>query len=331
MRIEASVLEPESSLPDNSLASASDVEPTESPSASTPTPHHRSVMMREVLDALAPREGSVILDGTAGAGGHLAEIARRVGSSGLAIGLDRDPRMLELAERAVTGLPAKLAHASYAEAPDVLAEMGVERLDGVLLDLGLSSDQLAWEDRGFSFATDGPLDMRFDPRIKTTAADLVNRLPAEELANVIYEYGEERFSRRIARKIVETRRLRPILTTAQLADLVRRVVPRTKPHSKRGSIDPATRTFQALRIRVNQELDQLEEALAFLAELLKPGGRAVILSFHSLEDRMVKNAFRSDSRWKILTKKPLTAAPEEIDANPRARSAKLRAAERCAS
>ena len=239
--------------------------------------------------------------------------------------------MLELAERAVTGLPAKLAHASYAEAPDVLAEMGVERLDGVLLDLGLSSDQLAWEDRGFSFATDGPLDMRFDPRIKTTAADLVNRLPAEELANVIYEYGEERFSRRIARKIVETRRLRPILTTAQLADLVRRVVPRTKPHSKRGSIDPATRTFQALRIRVNQELDQLEEALAFLAELLKPGGRAVILSFHSLEDRMVKNAFRSDSRWKILTKKPLTAAPEEIDANPRARSAKLRAAERCAS
>jgi 16S rRNA (cytosine1402-N4)-methyltransferase len=288
---------------------------------------HQPVLLDEVLAWLAPREGSVILDGTAGGGGHTAALAARVGATGRVIGLDRDPAMLDLARAVVGGLPVALVHAPYAEMARVLTELGVDRVQGVLVDLGLSSDQLAWGRRGFSFAADGPLDMRFDPDAGgPTAADLVNRLSAEELANLIYEFGEERFSRRIARRVVEERRKAPIQTTGQLAELVRRSLPGRARH---GSIDPSTRVFQALRIAVNDELGQLDAALRVIPEVLAPGGRAAMISFHSLEDRRVKWAFKTDPRLTVLTKKPVTATAREQAVNPRARSAKLRVAERC--
>jgi 16S rRNA (cytosine1402-N4)-methyltransferase len=235
--------------------------------------------------------------------------------------------MLDLARGTVGDLPVTLVHAPYAEMARVLEELGIDRVQGVLLDLGLSSDQLAWEGRGFSFAVDGPLDMRFNPEAGGPgAADLVNRLSAEDLANLLFEFGEERFSRRIARRIVEARQKGPIRTTGQLADLVRRSVPGPARH---GPIDPSTRAFQALRIAVNDELGQLDAALRIIPDVLAPGGRAAIISFHSLEDRRVKWAFKSDPRLTVLTKKPVTATAREVAVNPRARSAKLRVAERC--
>jgi 16S rRNA (cytosine1402-N4)-methyltransferase len=285
---------------------------------------HRPVLLAEVLEWLAPREGAVIVDGTAGAGGHAAAIARRVGPGGRVIGLDRDPDMLALARAATGDLPVTLVHASYDDLDEVLARLGLPRVDGILLDLGLSSDQLAWSHRGFSFAADGPLDMRFDPDSDTTAADLVNRLPANELADLFYELGEERHSRRIARRIEEARRIEPIRTTGQLARIVRSGVP-----GKWGPIDPATRVFQALRIAVNGELERLDRALARLPDWLADAGRAAIISFHSLEDRRVKRAFRETPELRALTKKPIVASAEEVRHNPRARSAKLRVAERC--
>ena len=288
---------------------------------------HRPVLVEEVLAWLAPRDGAIIVDGTVGGGGHAAALARVVGPSGRVIGLDRDPAMLALAREVLHGLPATLIHAAYSEVRLVLDELKIDRVDGVLLDLGLSSDQLAWEFRGFSFAADGPLDMRFDANSEgPRAADLVNRLSADELAKLFWEFGEERFSRRIARRIVETRQMQPFRTTSQLADLVRRSVP---PRSRHGPIDPATRVFQALRIAVNDELDQLDAALAVIPEVLQVGGRIAVISFHSLEDRRVKWAFKKDPRLTVLTKKPLTATAQEVAVNPRARSAKLRVAERC--
>lgn len=288
---------------------------------------HQPVLLDEVLAWLAPRDGSILLDGTAGGGGHTAALAARVGPTGRVIGLDRDPAMLDLAREVVVGLPVTLVRAPYAEMVRVLEELGIDRVQGVLLDLGLSSDQLAWEGRGFSFAGDGPLDMRFHPDERVpTAADLVNRLPADELADLFYQFGEERYSRRIARRIVETRQSSPIRTTGQLAELVRRSLPGP---ARRGPIDPATRVFQALRIAVNDELGQLDAALRIIPEVLAPGGRAALISFHSLEDRRVKWAFKSDPRLTVLTKKPVTATARELAVNPRARSAKLRVAERC--
>jgi 16S rRNA (cytosine1402-N4)-methyltransferase len=289
---------------------------------------HRPVLLDEVVEWLAPREGSTLVDGTAGAGGHTAALARRVGASGRVIGFDRDPAMLELARAATGGLPVSLVHAPYSAMREGLAGLGIAAgtVDGVVLDLGLSSDQLAWRGRGFSFGSDGPLDMRFDPTSDLpTAAELLAELSAEELADAIYQFGEERFSRRIARRIVETRDAQPLETTGQLADLVRRCIPGKLRH---GPIDPATRVFQALRILVNDELGHLDAILAELPELLAPGGRAAIISFHSLEDRRVKWAFRGDDRWTVLTRKPVTATAEETAVNPRARSAKLRVAER---
>jgi 16S rRNA (cytosine1402-N4)-methyltransferase len=288
---------------------------------------HQPVLLDEVLAWLAPREGSVLLDGTVGGGGHAAALARRAGATGRVVALDRDPAMLDLAREVVGTLPVTLVRAPYAEMARVLEDLGIDRVQGVLLDLGLSSDQLAWEGRGFSFAADGPLDMRFDPAADgPTAADLVNRLSAEDLANLIFEFGEERFSRRIARRIVEERQKGPIRTTGQLADLVRRSLPGRARH---GPIDPSTRVFQALRIAVNDELGQLDAALRAIPEVLAPGGRAAVISFHSLEDRRVKWAFKSDPRLSVLTKKPVTATAREVAVNPRARSAKLRVAERC--
>ena len=223
------------------------------------------------------------------------------------------------------GLPATLVHASFAELPRVLADLGLEKVDGVLADLGICSDQLDDAARGFSFGRDGPLDMRMNKDEGEPTSDLIRRLDERDLADLIFEYGEERFSRRIAKRIVEARREGPIETTDQLAALVRRCVPRSP---RKPGIDPATRVFQALRIAVNGELSALERLLEALPKILRPGGRAVLISFHSLEDRRVKQAFADSTLWDRLTRKPVVASSREAHDNPRSRSAKLRAARR---
>lgn len=285
---------------------------------------HIPVLLNEVVQWLAPAPGKIFVDGTLGGGGHTAALANSVGPAGLVIATDLDPHALARCEVRLAGLPVKIASANFAEIPAVLAEVGVATVDGILLDLGLSSDQLADGERGFSFQADGPLDLRFDPERGESAADLLAHIGEQRLADIIFQYGEERYSRRIAKRIIETRRSTPIRTAGQLADLVRGCVPRS-PGLK---IDPATRTFQALRIAVNEELSSLEKALQELPNYLKPGGRLAIISFHSLEDRLVKNAFRGDDRLLILTKKPVVASAQEEIENPRSRSAKLRVAER---
>jgi 16S rRNA (cytosine1402-N4)-methyltransferase len=285
---------------------------------------HIPVLFDEVIEWLAPAPGKVFVDGTLGGGGHTAALAAAIGPTGLVVATDLDPHALARCEVRLAGLPVKVASANYAELPDVLAELGIGAVDGILLDLGLSSDQLADTERGFSFQADGPLDLRFDPARAESAADLLSHIGEQRLADIIYQYGEERHSRRIAKKIVEARRTAPIRTAGQLADLVRSCVPRT-PGLR---IDPATRTFQALRIAVNAELSSLESALASFPRLLKSRGRLAIISFHSLEDRLVKHAFRGDERLTVLTKKPITPSAHEEAQNPRARSAKLRVAER---
>jgi 16S rRNA (cytosine1402-N4)-methyltransferase len=282
-------------------------------------------MLAEVLTALSAAPDAIIVDGTVGGGGHALQLARRLQPPGHLFGFDRDPEMLAIAAATLQGLPVTLVHAPYSQVGDELTRRGVGPVDAFLLDLGLSSDQLSWAGRGFSYASPGPLDMRFDPDESLTAQEILNSHDAESLANLFYHYGEERYSRRIARRIVEYReQVGAIETTDQLASIVRRAIP-----GKRGKIDPATRVFQALRIAVNDEFTILDRTLAQLPIWLKPGGRAAIISFHSLEDRRVKYAFRDDDRLKALTKKPITASADEIRGNPRARSAKLRVAEKC--
>jgi 16S rRNA (cytosine1402-N4)-methyltransferase len=290
-----------------------------------PFPVHVPVMSDEVVHWLQPQPGGVFVDGTLGGGGHTRALAEQVGSSGRVIALDRDPAAVAAAESNLAGLPVEVVETNFADIPEILEQLEVAAVDGVLLDLGLSSDQLADPERGFSFSADGPLDLRFDPTTGESAARLVNRMNVEHLATLIYRYGEERYSRRIARAIERQRRKQPIESAAELAELVRRCVPSSRAGHR---IDPATRTFQALRIAVNDELKWLEVALKRIPECLKPGGRLVVISFHSLEDRRVKEAFRDDPRGQALTKKPLRPTPEEVDVNPRARSAKLRVAER---
>jgi len=287
-------------------------------------PRHIPVMRDEVVQWLALQEGQVVVDGTTGGGGHTRALAEVVGTSGLVIAMDRDPAAIASAEQNLAGMPVKLVQASYSELPDVLAEAGVEQVDGLVLDLGISSDQLADEQRGFSFDSQGPLDLRFDPDSGRPAWQLLEKLPEKDLADLIYRYGEERYSRRIARCVVERRGRESLRTAREVADLVRSCVPR----AKRGGIDRATRTFQALRIAVNEELQHLQRALEVFPDCLSPGGRAVVISFHSLEDRIVKRAFRGDPRYEVLTKKPVRPTAEEVQSNPRARSAKLRAAAR---
>ena len=277
------------------------------------------------------RRGGTYIDATVGLGGHSYEIAKRLGAPGHLIGLDKDPVALEHAERKfaqskLTGenFPkVTLLQCSFAEVGE---RFGRQFADGLLADLGVSSLQLDDATRGFSFQADGPLDMRMDPRSERTAEQVVNHLDERELADVIYEFGEERRSRRIARAIV---RSRPIRSTAHLADVISAAA---RPmNSEQRRIHPATRTFQALRIFVNRELDDLRALLKAAPQVLKPGGRVVVISFHSLEDRIVKDAFREAAKqgsMNLLTKKPLTASEEESDRNPRARSAKLRAAEK---
>jgi 16S rRNA (cytosine1402-N4)-methyltransferase len=289
-----------------------------------PSPRHIPVLAAEVLHWLDPQPGQTIVDCTVGGGGHSQLIAEKIQPGGRLIGVDQDPAMLDLARPRLAGLPVTLVHGAFDQIADVLAEQGITTVDGVLADLGVSSDQLDDPNRGLSFQQDAPLDMRMDPTRGETAAELLRRLPERDLADLIYQFGEERFSRRIARRIVAARESEPIETTGQLAELVRRAV-----HvSKRERIDPATRTFQALRIAVNDELGALDRLLAQLPDVVKPGGRAVIISFHSLEDRRVKQAFRNPAVWQVLTKKPVTAGEDEERANPRSRSAKLRAATR---
>jgi 16S rRNA (cytosine1402-N4)-methyltransferase len=301
-----------------------------------PAAGHDPVLLDETLELLNPRPGQTILDCTLGRGGHSSHIAQRLCGSGLLIGIDADPRNLEFASQRVQSAapqtPARFFHANFAELDDVLREVGVERVDGILADLGLSTNQLFDEQYGLSFAQPMPLDMRIDPRIRKTAADFVNELREEDLANVLYELAQERYSRRIARKIAEARRVSPILTTDRLADLVRSAIPKTRGGASHvEKIDPATRTFMALRMAVNREVENLAALLERAPQRLKPGGRLVVISFHSTEDRLVKQAFRSAEQTgllAILTKKPLTPADQELARNPRSRSAKLRAAEK---
>ena len=285
---------------------------------------HIPVMADQVIEFLRPEPGQTLVDGTLGGGGHTKLLAELVQPGGMVIALDRDADAVAAAEQSLRELPVRPVHANYSDLPEVLADEGIETVDGILLDIGLSSDQLADDERGFSYQSEGELDMRFDTTRGEPAWRLLERLRAEPLADLIYEFGEERFSRRIARRIVEQRREKPIRTAAELADLVRRCVPRSRGHK----IDPATRTFQALRIAVNEELKWLEVALRRLPDCLKPGGRLAVISFHSLEDRRVKEAFRDDDRLQVITRRPARATDDEIAANSRARSAKLRVAER---
>ena len=291
---------------------------------------HVPVLLEETLEYLNVRPGGVVVDATLGLGGHSAAIARKLGGTGKLICFDRDPEAMAKAQARLNALAEELD----SEMPEVryvpraFSEIAEEiepgTLDGLLADFGVSSLQLDEAHRGFSFRTDGPLDMRMDPRSELTAQQVVNQADEEDLANLIYEFGEERRSRRIARAIV---RARPITTTAELA----RIVSAEAPPIKGEKIHPATRTFQALRIRVNDELGEIQSLLKSAGSLLKPGGRLVLISFHSLEDRLVKDAFKDAARagvLEVLTKKPAVAKEQESLRNPRSRSAKLRAAEK---
>jgi len=296
-------------------------------------PQHVPVLLEEVLDLLQVRRGGTYADATLGLAGHSSAIARRLGPEGLLIGFDRDPQAMELATARLDALREELG----SEMPQVrliprafssaAEELEPASLDGLLADFGVSSMQLDQAHRGFSFRMDAPLDMRMDTRSGETAEQVVNQADEEDLANLIYEFGEERRSRRIARAIV---RARPIRTTAELA----RVISAAAPAMKQDKIHPATRTFQALRIRVNDELGEIRSLLESAPSLLKFGGRLAVISFHSLEDRLAKDALKEGAErgvWNVITRKPVIAGEVEVDRNPRSRSAKLRVAERVKS
>ena len=301
-------------------------------------PQHVPVLLEESLNFLNVRTGGVVVDCTLGFGGHAVGIARRLGGSGRLICFDRDEQAMELARARLAGLASELGGemptVEYVGRPfsEIAEVVSPGTLDGLLADFGVSSMQLDEAHRGFSFRSDGPLDMRMDTRKGLTAEQVVNQADEEDLANLIYEFGEERRSRRIARAIV---RARPITTTAELARIVSAVAPPIKK-SERGNgsssqIHPATRTFQALRIRVNDELQEIQSLLKSAGSLLKPGGRLVMISFHSLEDRLVKDALREGAKagqFELLTKKPVVAKEQEALRNPRSRSAKMRAAKK---
>jgi 16S rRNA (cytosine1402-N4)-methyltransferase len=299
---------------------------------------HVPVLLKEAIDFLAIRRGGTYIDATVGLGGHSYEIAKRLGAPGHLIGFDKDPAALEIArEKLVVSHQSsvisesdwptvELIHASFADLAKGQEPKAKNQVDGILADLGVSSLQFDTPARGFSFQADGNLDMRMNPQSELTAEQVVNQFDERELADLIYEFGEERRSRRIARAIV---RSRPIRSTAQLADVIS-AADRPMNQAQR-RIHPATLTFQALRIFVNRELDDLRALMNIAPQLLKPGGRLVVISFHSLEDRIVKDAMREGTKlgqYRVLTKKPVTAGEAEIDRNPRSRSAKLRAAEK---
>jgi 16S rRNA (cytosine1402-N4)-methyltransferase len=285
---------------------------------------HVPVLLDEVVQVLTPERGGLFVDCTVGLGGHARVLLER-GAERL-IGFDRDPAALAMSRDALAVFAdrVELVHADYRELGTVLDARGLTAVNGMLADLGVSSMQLDSEGRGFSFRRDEPLDMRMDTTRGETAAEMLANVEETELANVIYQFGEERHSRRIARALVRARETQPLMTTGQVADVVRRAS-RIRGYQR---IDPATRTFQALRIWVNRELDGLDAFLETAAERLSPGGRLAVITFHSLEDRVVKHTFRRLETVKVLTKRPMVAGEEETARNPRARSAKLRAVER---
>lgn len=296
-----------------------------------PPEGHDPVLPGEVVAYLQPVPGAIFVDCTLGRAGHALLLSRQLGPQGLLIGLDVDPQNLQFAQERLKQAPCqvRLFHANFAELGDVLHNVGCGPVDGILADLGLSTNQLFDNRYGLSFAQSMPLDMRLDPRSGRSAADLVNTMREEDLANVLYNLAQERYSRRIARKIAEARRISPITTTERLAELVRQAIPFRGGAPEK--IDPATRTFLALRMAVNQEMENLGGLLEQAPRFLKPGGRLAVISFQSMEDRLVKQAFRSAEQTglgKVVTKKPLCPSPEEIAANPRSRSAKLRVVEK---
>lgn len=285
---------------------------------------HVPVLLREVLQQLDLRPGLTVVDGTVGGGGHSQKIAERIAPDGVLIGLDRDPLMLGLASEKIGG-NRHLVQASYRDVNRVLKELKSGPVDRILLDLGLSSDQLADRERGFGFMTDAPLDMRFDVSAGESAAELLSKIEEAALKELLTDYGEERFSESIARRIVERRRLAPVRTTKDLVQVVEEAIP--EKFRREATKDSATRVFQALRIAVNQELQHLQEALTTeLPAALVSGGRLAVITFHSLEDRLVKNAFRDETRWQLMSGKPVLPTPAEVRMNPRSRSAKLRTA-----
>lgn len=303
---------------------------------------HQSVLSQPAIDLLAPAPGETFVDGTLGSAGHARLLLSRLGERGRLVGIDRDPLAIARA-RAIRDPRLSLVEGNFADLPAILDSQGIGGVDGVLLDLGISSDQLDDPERGLSFRTDGPLDMRLNRDDPLTAADLVNGLREEELADLLWRYGEERWSRRIARRIVERR---PLRRTGELREVVAGAIPRGAWPK---GIDPATRTFQALRIEVNDELRNLEQGLSGAIDRLAPAGRIAVISFHSLEDGIVKRRFRDETRdcicppespqctcnhrrrLRILTRKPVQPDAQEVAANPRSRSARLRAAQRLPS
>lgn len=291
---------------------------------------HLPVMAREVEEFLNPQAGGCFLDGTLGLAGHSALIAQKIGSSGRLIALDKDQKALALARKKLSTFTGKvdLVHSDFRDFDVVLKKLGVDAVDGMLFDLGISSFQLDAPERGFSFRSEGPLDMRMNQDALTSAADIINTLQEEDLANVIFTFGEERFSRRIAKAIVQYRARKKIETTKELEEIIFTSVPVSY---RRQKIHPATRTFQAIRIAVNRELESLQLVMDKCADYLKEGGRIGVISFHSLEDRIVKEKFKSLAKSGIMTlivKKPLRPSDDEIKSNPRARSARFRVAER---
>ncbi len=296
---------------------------------------HVPVLLSEVVEILDCRPGKTYVDATVGSGGHSRAILEKSSPTGRLIGIDRDPEAVERARENLSCFRerALFIKGNFKDLAEILESLSIPAVDGILLDLGLSTEQLESRERGFSFRWDAPLDMRMDPETTMTAGELLRDLSAEEMAAVLKDYGEERWARRIARNIVRRRQAAPLGSTAELAEVVRRSVP-----PQRGRIHPATRTFQALRLAVNDELNNLRIFLERCPGLLNPGGRLSIISYHSLEDRIVKNRFRlwaplrkeEPAGFRLLTRKPLTPSGEEVGQNPRARSAKMRAVEKIA-
>jgi 16S rRNA (cytosine1402-N4)-methyltransferase len=289
---------------------------------------HVPVLLSEILEALAPRSGGVYLDGTLGAGGYAEALLNASAPEGRVVGLDLDAYAVTAVTERLGSYGSRFTalHAGFHEAGTALGSIGIERVDGAVIDLGLSSDQLADPSRGLSFMADGPLDMRFDMSRGETARDLLRRVSVKQLEEILATYGEERYCKKLARAMIQARDRDLLKTTGDLASLVGRVLGK-----RRGKINPATRTFQALRIAVNRELDHLETALDEIPTLLNPGGRFLVVAYHSLEDRAVKHSFadrkRNPEKWALVTRRPLRPTEQEIRANPRARSARLRVLE----
>lgn len=307
---------------------------------------HKSVLLNETIDGLNIKPDGIYVDGTLGGGGHAYEVCRRLGEKGSIVGIDQDAAAIEAASARLKDFGEKvtIVRSNYCDMKSKLHELGIDKVDGIVLDLGVSSYQLDTAERGFSYREDAPLDMRMDTRQKMTARDIVNDYTEADLYRVIRDYGEDKFAKNIAKHIVQAREVKPVETTAELSEIIRASIP-MKFQKKSGH--PAKRTFQAIRIELNRELDVLRDSLDDMIDLLNPGGRLCIITFHSLEDRIVKSAFRKNenpctcppdfpvcvcgkkSKGSIITKKPILPSEEELEYNSRSKSAKLRIFEHC--